>query len=123
MDGLHPDLKSRLTKILAAMDALGFPMKVCQGLRTVEQQQALYAQGRTVPGKIVTNCDGLLKKSNHQAQPDGFGYAADCCFLGPDPFNDLHPWQVYGACAQALGLKWGGQWKSLPDKPHVELKR
>jgi peptidoglycan L-alanyl-D-glutamate endopeptidase CwlK len=104
------------------MKALGFPMKVIAGLRTTEQQQKLYAQGRTTPGNIVTNADGVKKKSNHQAKADGFGHAADLCFQGPDPFSEKHPWNAYGACAKALGLVWGGDWKVLVDRPHIELK-
>ncbi len=124
LNGLSPDLLDKLGRVMAAMAALGHPMKVVQGLRTVEQQQVLYAQGRTAPGKIVTNCDGIKNKSNHQAAADGFGHAADCAFDDPDPFGEKHPWRAYGACAVASGLVWGGDWKPpLIDRPHVELKK
>jgi peptidoglycan L-alanyl-D-glutamate endopeptidase CwlK len=122
MTGLHPELVKRIEMILAAMEALGHPMKVIQGVRTAEGQQVLYNQGRTVPGKIVTNCDGLIKKSNHQVGEDGYGHAADLAFQGSDPFSELHPWDCYGACAKAIGLKWGGQWKAFIDRPHVEWR-
>lgn len=122
-DGLHPRLLEKLDTVLAAMKTLGYPMKIVQGVRTTEQQQALYAQGRTAPGKIVTNCDGVKNKSNHQPKADGFGYAADCAFEGPEPFGENLPWRAYGACAVAVGLVWGGDWKApLVDRPHVELR-
>lgn len=121
LDGLHPSLVEKVQKVLAAMAALGFPMKVVQGLRTAEQQAALYAQGRTAPGKIVTNADGVTHKSNHQARQDGLGHAVDCAFVGPDPFADSLPWGAYGACCKAVGLAWGGDWKSITDRPHAEL--
>lgn len=38
-------------------------MRVCQGLRTTAQQQAAYAEGRTAPGRVVTNADGVHHKS------------------------------------------------------------
>jgi hypothetical protein len=38
--GVHPELAVRVVKILAAMDALGFPMMVTDGVRTLERQQA-----------------------------------------------------------------------------------
>ena len=44
-----------------------FDCTVTSGFRTVEKQQSLYAQGRTKPGKIVTNADGVISKSNHQS--------------------------------------------------------
>lgn len=120
LDGVHPDLVTKIGKVLAAMSALGHPMRVVQGLRTTAQQQALYAQGRTTPGKVVTKADGVKNRSNHQAHADGLGHAVDLAFAGPDPFAESHPWSCYGACVQAVGLSWGGSWPT-PDRPHAEL--
>jgi peptidoglycan L-alanyl-D-glutamate endopeptidase CwlK len=123
LQGLHPSLISKLNQVIAAMKALGFDLVVVQGLRTTEQQQALYAQGRTAPGKIVTNADGVKNKSNHQAHLDGYGHAADCAFKvkGTISWDDHLPWRAYGECAKAVGLVWGGDWHSIIDRPHVEL--
>ncbi len=122
--GLHPELIRRITLVLADMAAEGHPMRVCQGLRTTAQQQALYAQGRTAPGRIVTNADGVVHKSNHQAAADGFGHAVDCCFL-TDPFGETQPWSRYGLHVEARGLHWGGgpdfAARHLLDRPHAEL--
>ncbi len=123
LNGIHPILVAKVQKIQAAMAALGFPMKVVQGLRTADQQAELYASGRTKPGKIVTNCDGIKLKSNHQAKDDGYGHAVDMAFDASDPFADSLPWDTYGACAKALGLVWGGAWISLKDRPHIELPK
>lgn len=103
------------------MLALGFPMKITAGVRTTAQQQALYAKGRTTPGRIVTNADGVIHKSNHQPHADGYGHAVDCAFQGPDPFGETQPWAAYGACAKAVGLEWGGDFTTLHDRPHVQL--
>jgi peptidoglycan L-alanyl-D-glutamate endopeptidase CwlK len=125
--GCHPDLTVAVMAILDAMDILGFPMMVTEGLRSTARQKALYDQGRTKPGHIVTNADGELKKSNHQAKPDGFGYAVDCAFLDdpatpqPETFEAGQPWDLFGLMAEKKGLTWGGRWVSLVDKPHVEL--
>jgi peptidoglycan L-alanyl-D-glutamate endopeptidase CwlK len=116
---LHPALIAKVNRVLTAMSALGFPMRICQGVRTVAQQRALYAKGRTTPGPIVTNCDGIVKMSNHQPRADGYGYAVDCCFVGADPWTG--PWEVYGAAGMAVGLVWGGKFSTLTDRPHLEL--
>lgn len=129
LEGVHPALIEKVGRILTAMDALGHPMMVTDGVRSTEAQQRLYAQGRTAPGKIVTFADGVTKKSNHQAKADGFGHAVDCCFLvdidgdGPDDpsWAMTHPWSLYGAMARTLGLRWGGDFVSLRDYPHVEM--
>lgn len=122
LDPVVPSLREGVPKILAAMAALGFPMMVTDTLRTTEEQQALYAKGRTQPGPIVTNADGVIKRSNHQAHADGLGHAVDCCFVvdGHASWDARMPWKVYGACAEALGLTWGGTWTALHDLPHIE---
>jgi peptidoglycan L-alanyl-D-glutamate endopeptidase CwlK len=120
LDGVHPVLVEKLQRVLAAMEALGFPMFVAQGVRTLEQQRDLYARGRTIDGHIVTNADGIRHKSNHQVADDGYGHAVDCAFRD-DPWGEHRPWAAYGACAQAVGLRWGGAWTSFIDRPHVEL--
>lgn len=125
-DGLHPQLIVLITKVLAAMEARGHPMKIVQGLRTTKQQQALYAQGRTTPGAVVTKADGLIVRSNHQAGPDGLGRAVDCAFQGGDPFGEKQPWALYGATCEAVGLVWGGGhvhgWYGQ-DRPHAQLPK
>ncbi len=124
LDGLHPDLLARIGHVLEAMRVLGFPMRVVQGFRTVEAQQALYAQGRTAPGDIVTKADGVFVKSNHQAGSDGLGRAVDCAFTTGEPFGETQPWAAYGACCEAVGLVWGGGTKHgwhAQDRPHAQL--
>lgn len=121
--GVHPDLVVKVIRILTAMESLHLKMLVTDGVRTLEQQMALYAQGRTMPGHIVTNCDGVLKRSNHQPHDDGFGHAVDCCFVlnGVPSWDKSLPWILYGGMAQQQGLVWGGTFKTLVDLPHVEL--
>jgi peptidoglycan L-alanyl-D-glutamate endopeptidase CwlK len=98
------------------------------GVRTAAEQKALYAQGRTAPGKIVTNCDGVKSKSAHQAKDDGYGHAVD---LYPSPGGAVNVNDVAGlkkiaghikSVAQELGIDvvWGGDWK-MRDYPHFEL--
>lgn len=120
--GVFPALVTTVQSVLASMDALGHPMFVIEGVRSAARQKDLYAQGRTLPGKRVTNCDGITRQSNHQVKPDGYGHAVDCAFVDADPFSEHHPWQEYGAQAEAAGLVWGGHFKALPaDDLHVEL--
>lgn len=119
--GLHPDLVSKVRALLVIMEQNGTPMFVTQGVRTLEQQQALWAQGRTTKGPIVTHCDGVHSKSNHQVQADGYGHAVDCAFKGAEPFSEDHPWATYGSNAKLLGLIWGGNFSTIVDKPHIEL--
>lgn len=123
LTGVHPTLAAKVTNILLAMAALEHPMCVTAGVRTTAEQQALYAQGRTVPGAIVTQADGVIKQSKHQVHADGFGHAVDCAFLvdGAPSWAEDQPWTLYGEMARTSGLVWGGDWSTLRDRPHLEL--
>jgi peptidoglycan L-alanyl-D-glutamate endopeptidase CwlK len=52
-------------------------LSIIYGLRTLKEQQKLYAYGRTRHGNIITNCDGINKKSKHQADENGLSHAVD----------------------------------------------
>jgi len=120
--GLHPDLIDKIEKVLSAMAAIGFPMRICQSVRTASEQHELWRKGRDLPGPKVTNCDGYTRKSNHQITADGFGHAVDCCFTVGEPFGEGQPWSAYGTLGEAVGLAWGGRWTNPVDRPHLELK-
>ncbi len=117
LDGVEPALAAKVRRVLAAMDALGFPMVVTEGYRSADRQREIYAQGRTTPGQIVT----WTLKSKHVE-----GRAVDCAFVlsdGTISWADHLPWSAFGACAEAVGLRWGGRFfKGAGDRPHVELR-
>jgi len=122
---VHPVLLRKIDAVLLAMKNIGFPMMLTDGARTAEQQHVLWEQGRARPGNPVTNCDGYIKKSNHQLKDDGYGYAVDCCFLDPNgkpSWADHYPWTAYGELCKAIGLHWGIKLNSSTvDRPHAEL--
>lgn len=119
---VHPTILGILNTVLPAMQAFGHPMRICQATRTADEQHQLWRQGREIPGKIVTNCDGYTIPGPHQIKSDGYGHAVDCCFTTGDPFDEKGPWAVFGALAVYSGLKWGGNWTGkLIDRPHLEL--
>lgn len=112
---LKPELRQKVKALIAAAAAQGHTLIVTQGFRSIAQQNALYAQGRTRPGKIVTNARG--GQSNHN-----FGKAVDLAFVvdGEIVWTESLYLKL-GRFADAVGLKWGGNWKKFKDKPHVEI--
>lgn len=121
---LYPIFKTKVLHVIEEVKAYcvkHHPMykpAIVEGFRTTRRQQELYAQGRTKPGKIVTQRNGTTNPSNHQSS-----LACDIAFLRSGNFrwdvpNDL--WDYLGHCARAAGLTWGGDWKSPVDKPHIE---
>ena len=94
----------------------GITINIISGLRTYAEQDALYAKGRTAPGKKVTNARGGY--SNHN-----FGIAFDIgVFEGSRYLPSSSKYKAVGVLGQELGLEWGGNWKTIVDQPHFQLR-
>ena len=101
----------------------GIIIKVTSGTRSFAEQDELFAQGRTKPGKRVSNARGGF--SNHN-----FGIAFDVTIFkgSTDPEKAKTPvfespvYKAIGALGTELGLEWGGNWKSIVDEPHFQLR-
>jgi hypothetical protein len=117
LDKLEPAFRERLQNAIGAATLAGLMPIVTETIRTVERQRELYAQGRTAPGKIVTQCDGVSKRSRHQS-----GEAADVCprVDGRIDWTRRDLFDRWGSIAEASGLVWGGRFKAY-DGPHVEM--
>jgi peptidoglycan L-alanyl-D-glutamate endopeptidase CwlK len=87
--------------------------------RTEEEQLALYAQGRTKPGKIVTK---LKKGSNHNCYPSR---AFDVAFMRKDRalIWDAVYFEAFAKCVAEADprIVWGGNWSKFKDMPHFEF--
>lgn len=96
---------------------MGIKLRVIQGFRTYAEQNALYAQGRTTKGKKVTNAKG--GQSNHN-----FGLAIDVAEIKNGNIDWNEQEKVLPKIApigKKWGFEWGGDWKSIVDKPHFEM--
>lgn len=115
LEDLHPDIIPLAVRLSFAAAAQGINLVVTQTRRTLEEQAELYAQGRTKPGKIVTNA-----KPGESAH--NYGLAFDVAFReGEHGVTWVGPWGALGEIAAEIGLEWGGNWRSFPDRPHFEL--
>ncbi len=114
---LQPELKTKLAMFQRACAAAKIDILVTQGYRTPEEQEALYAQGRTKPGKIVTQLRGIGKNPSKHCQ----GKAFDICFLVNKKVSYSGPWEKVGLIGKNCGLQWGGYWTGFQDKPHFEI--
>lgn len=123
---LHPELQKKIAQLQELCVQNGVPIGISECLRTVAEQDALYAKGRTSSGSIVTNCKGSSYSSMHQwgvafdfylkVDVDGDGQWTD------DIYNDATKlFEKVGALGKSIGLEWGGDWKSPVDKPHFQL--
>lgn len=117
---LHPWMDYKLTCLLRECGKKGIYLIVTEGFRTKEQQDALYAKGRTKPGKIVTNAKGSNYSSQHM-----WGIAVDFAINDSKKLYDTNLMRKVAKIAKskAVGLAWGGDWKSLVDTPHLYISK
>lgn len=130
---LHPKIRQEVADTIAMVEA-GFPptikVRVVQGLRTIAEQDALFAQGRTKPGQIVTKARGGSSYHN-------YGLAIDFALLydndGDGKFDELSwniakdgdkdgivDWQEMVRAFKDLGYHWSGDNRTFKDMPHIE---
>lgn len=62
----RPRLQHLAGQLIEECGRQGLSIKIGEIFRTVAEQDALYAQGRTEPGNIVTNAPGSNYSSYHQ---------------------------------------------------------
>lgn len=79
---------------------------ITSGVRILQEQQLLFAQGRTMPGPIVTNCDGIINKSNHQVDKFGIGNAVDAAPY-PIDWNDIKRFYHFIGFVRGVAYKLG----------------
>lgn len=90
-------------------------------LRSNEEQAQLYAQGRTVTGKIVTNA--RPGESLHNPDSQGFANAFDAVpvVAGVAAWDDFRLIARMGAIGESVGLEWAGRWKGkLRESVHFQ---
>lgn len=126
---LHPTIRQEVTKIVQECDLAltgRAKVRITQGLRTFAEQDALYAQGRTKPGKIITKAKAGQSVHN-------FGFAIDICLIidnkiaswetAKDWDNDqVADWYEGVKIFAKHGWEWGGNWKTFKDMPHFDKK-
>jgi peptidoglycan L-alanyl-D-glutamate endopeptidase CwlK len=127
LETLLPEVKDAFVAFIIDAKELvgkeGLDYKIICGTRSWEQQEALYAKGRTAPGPKVTNAKPGSSMHN-------FGIAIDCgVFKGKvymddgtaadKNFADMMHKQASTLCAKH-NLRWGGNFKLLYDAPHFE---
>lgn len=129
IQGLHPHVREEVVKIIKACDLAlqgRAKIRITQGLRTAEEQDKLYALGRTLPGKRVTRARG--GESIHN-----YGFAVDICLIidgkmaSWDTLKDwdndtVSDWYECVKIFSMYGWEWGGLWKSFKDLSHFEKK-
>lgn len=116
LDDLLPAVATKARALLSAAKRDGIELLVTSTYRDAECQDALYAQGRTTPGKRVTNAKGGQSWHQYRVAFDVVPLVA-----GKAIWDDRRIWQRIGALGESVGLEWAGRWKSFPESPHFQF--
>lgn len=124
---LHPLLRDEVTALVYKANAcIGkhIELRIVQGLRTIAEQDALYEQGRTTPGKRVTNARGGSSYHNYGLAID-FAFLVDGKVISWDIAKDwdgdkIADWLEVVQIFIKAGYVWGGNWKTIKDNPHFQ---
>lgn len=109
LEGLHREMQIFVLEVARRALEQGIRLRLTSGIRSCAQQNAIYAQGRTTPGAIVTGAKGC--QSWHVQ-----GRAVD---FEPIP-RTAQAYAAVGAIAEQLGGVWGGRFSNLQDLGHIE---
>lgn len=120
LTGLAPKAREAVQAWLKDVWTLDIPVVLIEGYRSIAEQNDLYAQGRTKPGKIVTNVKGGQSWHN-------YGLAVDFVIFdertatggGGKPHWESPHLEKVAQIAESHGLEWGGRWK-MKDTPHLQ---
>lgn len=119
LEDLTPDTKRVAEKLIGLARARGIEVRVTSTLRTCEEQNRIYAQGRTDPGPIISGASGC--RSWHT-----WGRAFDVLIEDPSIEGGIvmdgsdHRYDELGDIGHTLGLIWGGNFSWGRDAGHFE---
>lgn len=116
LSDLLPEVAAKCQAFIDACAAAGVRVLITSTYRDVAAQDAIFAQGRTTPGRIITNCKGGNSVHNYHRAFDW----VPLDIKGAPTWNDSSLWRKCGQIGQGVGLEWGGAWESFTDMPHMQ---
>lgn len=116
---LLPLIKHKLEEHKALCAKHGIYFQLTSAYRSIPAQDALYEQGRTKPGKIVTNAKGGQSFHNWRVAYDVWPVVGGKLLSFSDENAEPLLWAI-GFFAKKVGLEWGGVWP-VRDIPHFQF--
>lgn len=115
LDDLHPKVKTLCQNFIIACDEAGIDVIITSTYRDFASQNALYAQGRTTAGRIVTNAKAGQSFHNFKV---AFDFVP--ILNGKAVWNDAALFTKCGEIAEKCGLEWAGRWKRFREMAHCQ---
>jgi peptidoglycan L-alanyl-D-glutamate endopeptidase CwlK len=116
LDELLPPAKERVEHFLQLCKDNGIDLLVTSTYRDHESQTALYEQGRTTAGKVVTNAKAGDSWHNWRCAVDVVPLInGKPNWDGSDPV-----WIKIGELGEQAGLEWAGKWRTFKELAHFQ---
>lgn len=112
---LLPVVAAKCSAFISACKAQGIDVIITSTFRDNESQCALYAQGRTKLGAIVTRANGGQSFHNYAC---AFDFVP--VINGKAMWSDIALFKKCGEVAESVGLEWSGRWRSNPEMAHCQ---
>jgi len=119
LDELIPQAKTRVEAFIAECHANGIDLLITSTYRDNDSQAALYAQGRTAPGNIVTNAKAGESYHNYRCAVDVVPLVNGKAVWNTSG-EDGKLWEKVGEIGEKNGLEWAGRWKSFKEMAHFQ---
>jgi peptidoglycan L-alanyl-D-glutamate endopeptidase CwlK len=117
---VDPELADKVRAAASSLEANGTYLLVVSGLRSAAEQDALYAQGRTASGHIVTNAKAGQSMHNYGLAVDVVPYlSGESGILNWNP--ETEQFRALVTSMKAQGLIWGGDWIHFKDEDHFQM--
>ena len=120
LNDLHPLVEALARSFLDECKKQGIDILVTSTYRDYESQDALYKQGRSNPGAIVTNAKAGQSWHNFRVAFDIVPLRNGKPVWGLKEQADKELWFKVGAIGKSVGLEWAGDWKSFKEYAHFQ---
>lgn len=114
---LNPKVAAMCSEFINRCKEKGIDVIITSTYRDAESQNALYAQGRTTSGKIVTNAKAGQSYHNWRV-------AFDFCPIvnGKCQWQDADLFATCGRIGEEIGLEWAGRWSGkFKETAHLQF--
>ncbi|MGR8980974.1 MAG: M15 family metallopeptidase [Gammaproteobacteria bacterium] len=115
IEDLHPKVAAMCRQFVTECHAAGIDVIITSTYRDHASQAKLYAQGRTEPGRIVTNAKPGQSWHNHRC---AFDFVP--IINGKPQWADGSLFTRCGRIAESVGLEWAGRWQRFKELAHCQ---
>jgi peptidoglycan LD-endopeptidase CwlK len=125
LETLTPYAKQIMTEMLQAAHAVDLNMQIHSAYRSPAEQDGIFAQGRTKPGKIATNARGTPQAQSMHCYKVAVDAHFDQNQDGMAEWDEKLYKKVWEECLKKgldkRGLAWAGNWQSFKETAHFEV--